>query len=204
MPKKKEFFPEIVRCKVVDLIPYARNTKQHPESQISEIMASIQEFKFINPIVIADNVIIAGHGRLEAAKRLKLDEVPCIDVSHLSEGQQKAYRITDNRLPEKAPWDNELLAVELEELSGLPDLNVEITGFDKEAIADMILANDQEEGDGPGLGNPVIAYEIVFEDVNQQDRWYSFLRYLKRHIEGETTAERLDTFLDNTIGEDLD
>lgn len=148
MPKAKEFFPEIIRVKVEDLIPYARNQKEHPEEQIAEIMGSITEYKFVSPIEIADNVIVAGHGRLEAAKRLKLSEVPCIDVSHMSPGQIKAYRITSNRLAEKAPWINELLAVELQELAELPDVNLETTGYSKEDIANLILWAEGEFGDG--------------------------------------------------------
>lgn len=97
-----------------ELVPYPSNPKSHPDSQISQIMASIQQFGFINPILIdAKGVVIAGHGRLEAAGRLGLEKVRVIRVDHLTEDQARALRVADNAIPEGGAWNAELLDIEL-------------------------------------------------------------------------------------------
>src|SRR5438876_1326535 len=96
------------------LIPYARNARTHSEEQVAQIAASIVEFGFNNPILVDTNAgIIAGHGRLLAARKLQLTEVPVIVLDHLTETEKRAYIIADNRLAESAGWDEELLRVEL-------------------------------------------------------------------------------------------
>lgn len=117
------------------LIPYARNTRTHSDEQVAQIAASIREFGFTNPILIdAQDGIIAGHGRVMAARKLGLTEVPCIRLAHLSEAQRRAYVIADNKLALNAGWDEELLALELGELGDL-GFDVELTGFTDEEIA---------------------------------------------------------------------
>ena len=102
---------------VADLIPYARNSRTHNEEQIAQIMASIKEFGFTNPILIgSDNVIIAGHGRLLAAQRLGLKEVPVIRLPDLTETQRKALVIADNKIALNAGWNEEMLALEMKGL----------------------------------------------------------------------------------------
>ncbi len=115
-----------------DLIGYENNPKQHPDSQIRSLRKSIENFGFINPIVIDEHHrIVAGHGRWQAACELKLNTVPCIQVNHLSEAQVRAYRIADNKLAENAEWDSSLLTVELAFLQNL-DVNYDFDtlGFD--------------------------------------------------------------------------
>lgn len=121
---------EIVYKKVSDLIPYINNSRTHSEEQVNQICASINEFGFTNPILIdeKDN-IIAGHGRLLASKKLKLEEVPCIILSGLTEAQKKAYIIADNKMALNAGWDEELLKLELENLKEL-DFDLNLTAFD--------------------------------------------------------------------------
>lgn len=111
---------EIVYKKVNDLIPYINNSRTHSEEQVNQIVASINEFGFTNPLLIdeKDN-IIAGHGRLLASKKLKMEEVPCIVLSGLTEAQKKAYIIADNKMALNAGWDEELLKIELESLKEL-------------------------------------------------------------------------------------
>ena len=112
------------------LIPYARNARTHSEEQIAQVAASIREFGFNNPILVDENFgVIAGHGRLLAARKLEMDQVPVCKLSHLSESQRKAYIIADNKLAINAGWDNELLVLEFEELKEFGTA-LELTGFD--------------------------------------------------------------------------
>lgn len=121
------------------LIPYINNTKTHDSKQITKLASSIQEFGYINPIIINnDYSILAGHARLLAAQKLQLKQVPVIKVSHLSKAQQKAYRIADNRIAEDAQWDDELLAIELDDLKA--ELDLSITGFEDDEL-ERILAS---------------------------------------------------------------
>jgi len=121
---------EYTRVAVDKLIPYVNNAKQHSDSQVTKIASSIREFGFLNPVLIdADYNVIAGHGRILAAKKLGLDEVPCLFVEGLSDAQRKAYILADNRLAEMAEWDMDLVQGELEELADL-DFDIDLTGFD--------------------------------------------------------------------------
>lgn len=122
---------------VADLIPYARNSRTHNEEQIAQIMASIKEFGFTNPILIgSDNVIIAGHGRLLAAQRLGLKEVPVIRLPDLTETQRKALVIADNKIALNAGWDEEMLALEMKELEE-SDFNLDILGFSEDELKEL-------------------------------------------------------------------
>lgn len=130
---------------VKDLIPYARNARTHSEEQISQVAASIKEFGFLAPIIIAeDNTILCGHGRFYAAMKLGLDKVPCIKEEYLTETQRRAYVLADNKLAMNAGWDNEMLAVEISELQGA-DFDVSITGFDEMEIADLFAGDNDAE-----------------------------------------------------------
>jgi ParB-like chromosome segregation protein Spo0J len=108
---------KIRKVKVDELLPYARNSRTHSEAQVAQIAASITEFGWTNPILAdGDKGIIAGHGRMLAARMLGMDTVPVIELSHLTKAQKQAYIIADNRLALNAGWDNEMLTVELNEL----------------------------------------------------------------------------------------
>jgi DNA modification methylase len=122
------------------LKPQARNARTHSEKQIQQIAASIRQFGFTNPVLVdAEGHIIAGHGRVEAAKLLGMGEVPTIRLDHLTEAQKRAYVLADNRLAELAGWDRDLLALELGELAALDlDFDIGITGFDTAAV-DLLL-----------------------------------------------------------------
>ena len=132
------------------LIPYVNNTRKHSEKQITQIASSIKEFGFNNPVLIdKDHGIIAGHGRVEAGRKLGLDKIPCVRLEHLSEGQKKAYIIADNKIAENATWDNDLLKVELESLKDL-DIDLDILGFEDFEIDNILIEPefepiDQEE-----------------------------------------------------------
>jgi DNA modification methylase len=119
----------ITMCEPDKLLPYAGNARKHSSRQLNQLVASLREFGFVNPVLVdANNMIIAGHGRVSAAKKLGLTQVPTLRIDHLSEAQKKAYIIADNRLAELAGWDNDLLKLELKELISL-DFNVELSGF---------------------------------------------------------------------------
>ena len=117
-----------------DLIPYVNNSRTHDERQVGQIAASIKEFGFTNPILIDnENGIIAGHGRLQGAQKLGIEQVPCIRLGDLTEAQKKAYVIADNKLALNAGWDMDLLAVEIEGLQAL-DFDVDLLGFDADEL----------------------------------------------------------------------
>lgn len=138
---------EIVNKKVIDLIPYINNSRTHNEEQVKQIVASINEFGFTNPLLIdeKDN-IIAGHGRLLASKKLNMKEVPCIVLSGLTEAQKKAYIIADNKLALNAGWDEELLKLELENLKEL-DFDISLTGFNIDELDDVFGEEKEVEED---------------------------------------------------------
>jgi len=128
------------------LIPFARNPRTHSDAQIAQIAASIQEFGFNNPILVDTKAgIIAGHGRLLAARKLGLTEVPVIVLDHLSEAQKRAYIIADNKLAENAGWDDELLRSELAALQE-EDFDVCLLGFEDDDLARLLAAQDATEG----------------------------------------------------------
>jgi DNA modification methylase len=125
------------------LIPFARNSRTHSDEQIAQVAASIAEFGFVNPILVGPNgVIIAGHARLLAARKLKLTEAPVIVLAHLTEAQRRALVIADNRLAEGAGWDEAMLRVEIEDLK-TEDFDLDLLGFSQDEL-DAILADPEE------------------------------------------------------------
>ena len=128
------------------LTPYARNARMHSDEQVARIAGSIAEFGFVNPILVgADDVIIAGHGRLLAARKVGLAEVPVIVLGHLSETQRRALVIADNRIAENASWDEDMLRLELEELRA-EDFDLDITGFDLDEIDRLLQGRETAAG----------------------------------------------------------
>jgi hypothetical protein len=136
---------KIVQKPVDTLIPYINNSRIHSDSQVAQIAASIKEFGWTNPILIdGENGIIAGHGRLMAARKLGYTEVPTIELKDLTETQRKAYIIADNKLALNADWDNEILALELAELGGM-GFDLDVTGFAADEIAELLSPEDDED-----------------------------------------------------------
>lgn len=134
--------PKIELIRTDKLIPYARNARTHSDEQVSQIAGSIKEFGFTNPVLIdADNGIIAGHGRVMAARVLGLAEVPCLRLAHLSETQRRAYILADNRIALNSGWDESMLALELTELQ-IDGVSLESLGFDSEEIDRIINQAD--------------------------------------------------------------
>ena len=139
------------------LIPYARNSRTHSDAQIAQVAASIREFGFTNPVLIdAEDGIIAGHGRVLAARKLGLESVPCIRLAHLSETQKRAYIIADNKLALNSGWDEEMLALELAELREV-DFDLDLTGFDGDAIEAFLNPPEPDAGLSQGYTQKVDA-----------------------------------------------
>ena len=125
------------------LVPYVNNARTHSPEQITKLRSSLREFGFVNPVIIdQDYGIIAGHGRVMAAKEEGIEEVPCVFVDYLTEAQKKAYILADNRFAQDAGWDEELLRIEIESLQGA-DFDVSLTGFDPDELADL-FADDSD------------------------------------------------------------
>jgi len=136
---------DIEHIPVGDLIPYARNSRTHSDEQVNQIVASLNEWGFTNPLLLDENnQIIAGHGRLMAAKKAGYEKVPCMVAKGWTEAQKKAYVIADNKLALNSGWDDEMLAVEFQELEEL-GFNIELTGFDIGEIEELMPI---EEVDG--------------------------------------------------------
>lgn len=139
---------EMQLVSVDSLIPYVNNARTHSAEQINKIRSSLREFGFVNPLIIdRDHNVIAGHGRLEAAKAEGYAEVPCVFVDEMTEAQKKAYILADNRMALDAGWDDDLLKVELEALQNM-DFDLGLTGFDEKEIADLFgMGNNSEVED---------------------------------------------------------
>ena len=135
----------VQQIELEQLVPYARNARTHSESQVAQIAGSIAEFGFVNPVLIGgDNIIIAGHGRVMAAKKLGLQTVPTIKLDHLTENQRRALVIADNKIAENAGWDEELLRLELQNLAD-EDFDLDLLGFDDVELDDLLTSLDDDE-----------------------------------------------------------
>ncbi len=145
---------QIETIATASLIPYARNSRTHSNAQVAQIAASIREFGFVNPVLIdAGGGIIAGHGRVLAARALGLAEVPCVRLGHLSETQKRAYIIADNKLALNAGWDEAMLALEFRDLLA-EGYDVGLTGYDLPEIDKLVAGIDASElGDTPAAGS---------------------------------------------------
>lgn len=125
---------KVLQVSIDKLIPYVNNSRTHSDDQIAQVAASIKEFGFTNPVLTdGENGIIAGHGRVLAARKLGLNTVPCIELSHLTKNQRKAYIIADNKLALNSGWDDELLKIELDELD-TDGFDISLTGFTPEEL----------------------------------------------------------------------
>ena len=133
------------------LVPYARNARTHSKEQILQLRSSIREFGFVNPVIVDKALnVIAGHGRILAAKEEGMTEVPCVFVEHLTVAQRRAYILADNRLALNAGWDDELLALELGDLKD-EGFDLSLTGFSDDELARLVI--DAEETGMPNLAS---------------------------------------------------
>lgn len=165
---------QVIDVPVEDLIPFAMNSRTHSDAQVAQIAASIKEFGWTNPVLIDGNKgVIAGHGRLLAARKLGMDTVPCIELSHLTDMQKRAYVIADNKLALNAGWDEELLALEFAKLTEL-GFDLALTGFSDEEIETLVI-----DGESDGLGEKQETGSLSdrfmlppFTVLNARDGWW--------------------------------
>ena len=154
-------FPDYKTVSVDKLIPYIRNSRTHSDEQVAQIAASIKEFGFTNPVLIdGEGGIIAGHGRVMAARKLGIDEVPCITLDYLTDAQKRAYIIADNKLALNAGWDDEMLRIEFAELEEL-GFDLELTGFSLDEIDELQVEEIED-----GLTDEDAVPEVVDEPVS--------------------------------------
>lgn len=174
MATKKNTGPTLEQVPTESLIPYARNSRTHSDSQISQIAGSIQEFGWTNPVLIdAEGVIIAGHGRVLAAQRLKLEAVPCIRLTHLTDTQKRAYVLADNRLALNAGWNEELLSEELRRLAD-EEFDMALLGFNEEELLSSLgMVEDPELKPLTILAPPKMTWVLIgiptvaFGEINE-------------------------------------
>lgn len=160
-----KFADKIVHQRVDALVPYARNSRTHSDEQVAQIAASIREFGFTNPVLVDDQGgIVAGHGRVLAAKQIGMDTVPTICVGWLSEKQRRAYVIADNQLALNAGWDDAVLASELDDLLA-EDFDLQLIGFDPETLDDILAGanNDSAARAEPAETSAGINYQEKFD-----------------------------------------
>ena len=157
---------EVQEVTLTKLIPYVNNAKIHGEDQVTKIASSIREFGFLNPVLIDKKFnIIAGHGRVMAAKKLELKTVPCVFIEGLTDAQRKAYILADNKLGELAAWDQDLIAQELQALNEV-GFDIDLTGF---TMDDTIL--DLEPIDDGGIGDEIKEFLKSDPITEQGDIW---------------------------------
>lgn len=166
-------FPAYKTVHVSELVPYARNSRTHSPQQIDKIAASIKEFGFLNPVITdGSNGIVAGHGRVLAAQKLGLAQLPCIEAAHLDDAQRRAYIIADNRLALDAGWDDELLKVEIGSLQA-DGFDLTLTGFNLDELGAILgdVANDEPK---PDLSGDAERFEVIIECADEQEQELAF------------------------------
>ena len=174
--------PVIVSRKVEDLIPYARNSRTHSDAQVAQIAASVREFGWTNPVLVdGENGIIAGHGRILAARKLGMEEVPCIELAGLTDTQRRAYIIADNKLALNGGWDDELLALELGELNAA-DFDMALVGFDAGELSAAMGLDEELDGEAPKID----------EGIDYKEK-FAIIVDCADEAEQQATFERLDS-----------
>ena len=188
MSKKKEPAVELLNTDL--LIPYINNARNHPDEQVTQIASSIKEFGFNQPILIdKDNGVIAGHGRLLAAKKLELEQVPCIRLEHLTDAQKKAYILADNRIALNSTWDFELLKMEVEDIQDKFDLKD--FGFNREEL-EGLLGEFEHDIDVIDEINESVNFIVKCENIAQKEIIKTRLGITSEKIQFETFIGILD------------
>lgn len=164
--------------KTADLVPYANNSRLHDETQLGQLVASINEFGFTNPVLLdGANGIIAGHGRVMAANVLGLETVPTIELQHLTDEQKAAYVIADNKLAQNAKWDDEILRLELQSLSDA-DYDLSILGFDEASLSRLLDVSETAD-----------AFEEYSEAIEYENKNANPYKSLIVHFENEQDVD---------------
>ena len=167
---------KVERRKVADLIPYARNSRTHSDEQVGQIAASIKEFGWTAPVLIdPEGGLIAGHGRIMAAQKLGIVDVPCMVADGWTDAQKKAYIIADNKLALNAGWDDAMLKIELGDLGDL-DFDLSLTGFSDEELTAFEMADEPLPGEGDNEGSTASLADkfgiAPFSVLNAREGWW--------------------------------
>lgn len=181
------------------LVPYARNARTHSDAQVKQLADAIKEWGWTNPVLVdEDGSIIAGHGRVLAAHQLGLTEVPVMVAAGWSDAKRRAYVIFDNKSALNAGWDNAMLASELTDLTA-GDYTLDQLGFSVNEFDDLFPAEATDEvadRGKKGTGGAILQYNIIFDDTEQQETWFQFIRRLKTDYPDEpTVGARLVAFV---------
>jgi hypothetical protein len=191
---KKQQPSKIEQIELEKLIPYAKNSRTHNDAQVAQIAASIREFGFNNPVLIGqDNDIIAGHGRVLAARKLELPTVPCLRLGHLTEYQKQAYVIADNRIALNAGWDNEMLALEMMALKEA-EIDLSLLGFSTAELdvflnPSDVVENTKQEWEGmPDYEKKDICYRNVIVNFDDEDALKSFFALIGQEFTEKTKS----------------
>ena len=179
----------IVEVSIKEIIPYEKNPRNN-KNAIDKVCNSIKEFGFKVPLVIdKDNIIVTGHTRFEAAKKLKLKTLPCVIADDLSDEQIKAFRIADNKVAEFATWDFDLLESELKDI-----LEIDMSDF---GIDLSFLDEDKEEGETLLLENKPNSYKLIFTNEYEEDKWNQFIDYLSsKYPSADSIAHAIAKFVE--------
>ncbi len=189
---------KIERKKVDDLIPYARNARTHSDEQVAQLAASIKEWGWTTPVLVdEDGEIIAGHGRVMAARKLNIDEIPTMTATGWSKAQKQAYILADNQLPQNAGWDMDLLSVEMKDLDS-EGFDLSLIGFDGDMLANMLV----EETEGlTGKGTLAERFGVPpFSILNAREGWWQDRKraWLAKGLESEIGREDSLTYSSST------
>lgn len=193
---------EVVEIPISDLKPFPHNPTTHSDDQIAILVASIQEYGFRGSITVDEtHTILAGHGRVEAAKLAGIDKLPCMVVENLTSAQKQGYVIADNKIASMAGLDVAILEMAIDNLID-ENFDIDLTGYKEWEIAQLL--EDEKEGSGGtgndqgnGSGGPVVSITLVFDNEQQKEKWYAFLRILKQQYpDALTAAQRLVEHID--------
>jgi len=195
------------------LTPYARNSRTHSAKQVKQLAGSIKEFGFTNPVLIdANNMIVAGHGRVLAAEHLQLKKVPCIRLHDLTETQIRAYVLADNKLAENAAWDEEMLLIEIDELQAV-DFDIDIIGFDVPELStarpDADVLESPERARNPqelldSYENSTIRQITLIYDIEEYTEMMSALDQIKERNGLSNNTEAVTLAIRQMVGQDSD
>jgi site-specific DNA-methyltransferase (adenine-specific) len=187
----------IEKINIEQLLPYAKNSRTHDDAQVAQLAASIKEFGFNNPVLVdGEGTIIAGHGRVMAARKLGLNEVPAIKLGHLTENQKKAYIIADNRLALNAGWDTEMLTLEIKDLQS-EDFDLSLMGFDEEELAKLLEPDVVD-----GLTDPDAVPDVPDEPKTKPGDVYQLGNH--RLMCGDSTSvDAVEKLMDKNLADQL-
>jgi ParB-like chromosome segregation protein Spo0J len=173
----------VIEVPIEELIPYVNNARTHSDEQVAQIAASIKEFGWTNPILVdGDKGIIAGHGRLAAARKLKMNQVPAIQLDGLSETQKKALILADNKLALNSGWDYDLLKIELDQLSEI-GFDLEVVGFDANELSTIMFGEELEEKTPEEFnGNTENKWQLLIEYESENDLANAYDKFMEQGI----------------------